>query len=62
MSTTRPLSSRAVAALRILAFSMVRELNRQGYDDPRHIVTLASELIGLACESIHANRMETSSI
>lgn len=60
MSTLDRLSSKEVAAVRILAFSMVRELKRQGYD-PRHIVTLASELIGLACESIRANRKEVPS-
>jgi hypothetical protein len=40
-------------ALRILATSIVRELDRNGYG-LRHIVRLAHELIDLACESIRS--------
>jgi hypothetical protein len=49
------LSSKEMIAVRILAFSMFRELKKQGYD-LRHIVALAGELIGLACEAIRADR------
>jgi hypothetical protein len=41
--------------LRIVARSMVRELEKQGYG-LRHIVALAGELIGLACESVRSTR------
>jgi hypothetical protein len=37
-------------AFRILARSLVRELNRRGYA-LHHIVTFANELIDLACDS-----------
>jgi len=40
-------------ALRIFASSIARELKQRGYD-ARHVVALASELIGLACESIRS--------
>lgn len=36
-------------AFRILARSLVRELNRRGYAD-HHILTFANELIDLACD------------
>lgn len=44
-----------VTALQIMARSIVRELRKNGYG-LRHIVRLASELIGVACESIRSNR------
>jgi hypothetical protein len=40
-------------ALRILARSIVRELTGRGYG-LRHIIALANELIGLACDSIRS--------
>lgn len=43
------------AALRILANSIIRELSKNGYG-PRHVVALASELIGLVCESLRSDR------
>jgi hypothetical protein len=39
-----------VTTFRILARSLVRELNRRGYA-PHHIVTFANELVDLACDS-----------
>jgi len=42
-------------ALRIFARSIVRELKQRGYGLP-HIITLANELIGLACEGIRSDR------
>lgn len=42
-------------ALRILARSLVRELNKHGYS-LHHTVVLANELIDLVCESIRSNR------
>jgi acyl carrier protein len=42
-----------VTALRILARSLVRELRKRDYGS-RHVVALANELIGLACEAIRA--------
>ncbi|HET7505178.1 MAG TPA: hypothetical protein VFK02_29370 [Kofleriaceae bacterium] len=44
-----------VTALRILARSIVRELKTRGYG-LRHIIALASELIGLVSESIRSSR------
>jgi len=41
-------------ALRILARSLVRELQQRGYG-LRHIISLANELIGLACETIRSS-------
>jgi hypothetical protein len=43
------------AALRILARSIVRELNGRGYG-LRHVIALAAELIGLACDFVRSNR------
>jgi hypothetical protein len=40
-------------ALRILARSIVRELKKQGYG-LRHVIALANELIGIACDSIRS--------
>jgi hypothetical protein len=48
-----------VTALRILARSIVRELLKTRGYGLRHIIALASELIGLACESIRACRTPT---
>jgi hypothetical protein len=53
------LSSEDATAVRILAHSMVRELKKQGYG-LRHIVALAGELIGFACESIRSKRAPTA--
>ena len=47
-----------VAALQILARSLVRELKTHGYG-LRHIIALANELIGLACDSIRSDRPAT---
>jgi hypothetical protein len=44
-----------VTAIRILARSLVRDLRERGYG-LRHIIALANELIGLACESIRLDR------
>jgi hypothetical protein len=41
-------------AVRILACSLLRELTKQGCD-VRYIIDLASELIGLTCESIRSS-------
>jgi hypothetical protein len=41
-------------AVRIVARSLVREFKSRGYG-LRHIVTLANELIGLACETVRSN-------
>jgi len=40
-------------ALRIFASSIARELKERGYA-PRHIVTVAGELISLACDFIRS--------
>jgi hypothetical protein len=45
-------------ALRILARSIVRELEVRGYAH-RHIVALASELISLACDAMRTRRAST---
>src|SRR5262245_66230750 len=62
MSTLTTSSTRVtgtdVTALRILARTMVRELRQRGYG-LRHVVTLATELIGLACESIRSDPQST---
>lgn len=42
-------------AVHILARTISRELLSQGYEC-RHLVELASELIDVACESLHAAR------
>jgi hypothetical protein len=42
-------------AVHILARTISRELLSQGYE-PHHLVELASELLDLACESLHATR------
>jgi hypothetical protein len=42
------------AAVRIVARSLVREFKSRGYG-MRHIVTLASELIGLACDVVRTD-------
>jgi hypothetical protein len=43
------------AALRILARSLVRELNKRGYG-LHHVVGLAHELIDRACDSFRGTR------
>jgi len=43
------------STFRILARSLVRELNKRGYGLP-HIVALANELIDLGCESSRSSR------
>jgi hypothetical protein len=53
------LSSSDATAVRVLALSMVRELKKQGYG-LRHIVALAGELVGCACESIRSDRSLTA--
>jgi hypothetical protein len=58
MSSPTRLSRADATALQILARSMVRELRARGYG-LRHIVALASELIGLACESIRSEQKPT---
>ena len=45
------------AAVRIVARSLVREFQSRGYG-ARHLVSLATELIGLACDAIR-NRHES---
>ena len=47
-----------VTALRTLADSVVREFKERGYG-LRHIVVLASELIGLACEAARSDNPPT---
>ena len=49
------LSAADETALRILARSIVSELGKYEYGF-RHIIALAGELIGLACESIRSGR------
>lgn len=44
-------------AVRTLALSMIRELKRQGYG-LHHIVALAGELIGCACETIRSDKSQ----
>jgi len=41
-------------AVRIVARSLAREFKNRGYG-LRHMVTLANELIGLACETVRTN-------
>ncbi len=48
------LSSNDTTAVRTLALSMVRELKKQGFG-LHHIVALAGELIGCACEVIRTD-------
>jgi hypothetical protein len=48
-----PLTGMDAPALRILARSIVRELKKQGYG-LRHVIALANELIGIACDSIRS--------
>jgi hypothetical protein len=43
-------------AFRILARSLVRELNKRGYAH-HHILTFASELIDLACDPTTSSRL-----
>lgn len=53
------LTNHDTTAVRTLALSMVRELKKQGFG-LHHIVALAGELIGCACESIRADRSPTA--
>jgi len=48
-------NSNDTTAVRTLALSMIRELKRQGFG-LHHIVALAGELIGCACETIRSDR------
>lgn len=61
MSSLARLSRAEATALQIFARSMVRELQARGYG-LRHIVALANELIGLACDSIRADRNSTTGV
>jgi hypothetical protein len=45
------ISDTDAAAVRIVARSLVREFQSRGYG-ARHLVSLATELIGLACDAI----------
>lgn len=48
-------------ALRIFASSIARELKSRGYT-PRHIVTVAGELISLACDFIRSKPGATAAV
>lgn len=50
-------SDRQHRAIHILARSISRELLNQGYEC-RHLVDLASELLDVACDSFHTQRVE----
>jgi hypothetical protein len=63
-SVTTPgtrLSGMDVTALRSLARSIARELKKREYGS-RHIIALAIELIGLACESIRSANTPTGGV
>ena len=47
------ISDTDAAAVRIVARSLVREFQSRGYG-ARHLVSLATELIGLACDAIRS--------
>jgi NADP-dependent 3-hydroxy acid dehydrogenase YdfG len=53
--TDRPrMADTDVTALRTMAGGVIREFKERGYG-LRHIIVLASELIGLACEAVRSD-------